>query len=122
MGVQRALQDTYPELGDYIVEPAGSISNGGPVHSRRTEGTGVESIPPFLKDLDYTGIETVGDEDVFYYVRRVVRNLGLSIGSPSGAVFTVGLEAAKELPHGANLITVFSDSSKRCLSEHIYEE
>ena len=79
-GIQKALQDAYPELKGYIVEPAGSILNGGPAHSHRTEGIGVEFIPP------------------------------------------ASLEVAKELPHGANLVTVFPDSSERYLSEHIYEE
>lgn len=121
-GIQKALQDAYPELKGYIVEPAGSILNGGPAHSHRTEGIGVEFIPPFFKDLDYTGVKTISDEDAFYYVRWVAKNLGLFIGSSSGAALAASLEVAKELPHGANLVTVFPDSSERYLSEHIYEE
>lgn len=76
----------------------------------------------FFKDLDYTGVKTISDEDAFYYVRWVAKNLGLFIGSSSGAALAASLEVAKELPHGANLVTVFPDSSERYLSEHIYEK
>ena len=81
----------------------------------------MEFIPPFFRDLDSTWVKTISVVDAFYYVRWVAKNLGLFIGSSSGAALTASLEVAKELPHGANLVTVFPDSSERYLTEHIYE-
>ncbi|WP_076459516.1 PLP-dependent cysteine synthase family protein [Limosilactobacillus caccae] len=121
-GIQRALQDAYPEIQGYVVEPAGSILNGGPAHSHRTEGIGVEFIPPFFKGLNYAGVKTISDDDAFYYVRWAAKNLGLFIGSSSGAALAASLQVAATLPAGANLVTVFPDSSERYLSENIYEK
>lgn len=121
-GVHKALRSVYPQLASYVVEPEGSILNGGAAHAHRTEGIGVEFIPPFFKGLGITGVQTISDDDAFYYVRWVAKHLGLFIGSSSGAALAASLAVAKELPQGANLVTVFPDSSERYLSEGIYDQ
>lgn len=121
-GTAKALQAAYPEIQSYVVEPAGSILNGGPEHPHRTEGIGVEFVPPFFKGLDITGVKTIEDDDAFYYVRWAAKNLALFIGSSSGAALAASLEVAKDLPEGANIVTIFPDSSERYLSENIYEK
>lgn len=121
-GTYQALVDAYPQLKGYVVEPAGSILNGGPAHRHRTEGIGVEFIPPFFKNLKYTGVKTISDAAAFHYVRWVASHLGLFIGSSSGAALAASLQVAEELQPGANLVTIFPDSSERYLSEDIYGE
>lgn len=120
-GTLKALRAAYPELASYVVEPEGSILNGGPAHSHRTEGIGVEFIPPFFENLEITGVQTISDEDAFYYVRWVANHLGLFIGSSSGSALAASLAVAKTLPEGSNIVTIFPDSSERYLSEGIYD-
>lgn len=120
-GTAKALQAAYPQLENYVVEPAGSILNGGPQHSHRTEGIGVEFVPPFFKDVRITGVQTIEDDAAFHYVRWAARHLALFIGSSSGAALAASLRIAATLPQGANLVTIFPDSSERYLSEHIYD-
>ena len=48
-GVARYLKEHNPATQTIVVEPEGSILNGGPAHPHRTEGIGVEFVPPFLK-------------------------------------------------------------------------
>lgn len=120
-GTAKALQAAYPQLENYVVEPAGSILNGGPQHSHRTEGIGVEFVPPFFKDVRINGVQTIEDDAAFYYVRWAARHLALFIGSSSGAALAASLRVAATLPQGANLVTIFPDSSERYLSEHIYD-
>ncbi|HJA27931.1 MAG TPA: cysteine synthase family protein [Candidatus Limosilactobacillus intestinigallinarum] len=120
-GTAKALQAAYPDLANYVVEPAGSILNGGPQHPHRTEGIGVEFVPPFFKDVTITGVQTIEDDAAFHYVRWAARHLALFIGSSSGAALAASLRVAADLPRGANLVTIFPDSSERYLSEHIYD-
>lgn len=49
VGMARYFKEKAPQIKTAIVEPAGSILNGGPQHAHRTEGIGVEFIPPFFK-------------------------------------------------------------------------
>ncbi len=47
-GVARYLKEQNPATQTIVVEPEGSILNGGPAHPHRTEGIGVEFVPPFF--------------------------------------------------------------------------
>ena len=50
-GITQVLKQKFPGLTAAVVEPEGSILNGGASHSHLTEGIGVEFIPPFLLKL-----------------------------------------------------------------------
>ncbi|MFT8950621.1 MAG: pyridoxal-phosphate dependent enzyme, partial [Liquorilactobacillus hordei] len=104
-----------------IVEPEGSILNGGPKHGHRTEGIGVEFIPPFLEkeNLDY--IYTISDAEAFELVKLLAKDYGIFAGSSSGAALAASLKLAEKLPAGSNIVTVFPDSSERYLSQKIYD-
>lgn len=77
--------------------------------------------PPFFKDVTITGVQTIEDDAAFHYVRWAARHLALFIGSSSGAALAASLRVATDLPQGANLVTIFPNSSERYLSEHIYD-
>ncbi|APX71467.1 cysteine synthase family protein [Companilactobacillus allii] len=120
VGTAKALLEKNREMKSITVEPAGSILNGGPKHSHRTEGIGVEFVPPFFKEIKVDDIQTIDDDDAFYYVRWMAKNLGLFAGSSSGAALAASLEVARTLPSNSTIVTVFPDSSERYLSKHIY--
>ncbi|MFC6171071.1 PLP-dependent cysteine synthase family protein [Loigolactobacillus jiayinensis] len=121
-GIAKYLQDQLPQVKAYTVEPEGSILNGGPEHSHRTEGIGVEFIPPFFQDVKIDAIYTISDADAFTNVKLLAQEHGLLVGSSSGAALAASLKVAETLPAGSNIVTIFPDSSERYLSENIYSD
>lgn len=104
-----------------VVEPEGSILNGGMQHSHRIEGIGVEFIPPFFARMNIDHTLTISDEAAFKQVKEAARQQGLFIGSSSGAVLAASLQMAEILPAESTIVTVFADSSERYLSQQIYD-
>lgn len=122
VGVTQALQEAYPEMKAITVEPEGSILNGGQEHAHRTEGIGVEFIPPFFKAIKVDEVKTISDDDAFSNVKWLADNEGVFAGSSSGAALAAALQVAKELPENSTIVTIFPDSSERYLSKNIYGE
>lgn len=120
-GVAKYLQEKDVNTKTIVVEPEGSILNGGPAHSHRIEGIGVEFVPPFFSDLQIDQTITVSDEDAFAEVRRMAQEQGLFIGSSSGAAIAASLKVAESLPENSTIVTIFPDSSERYMSENIYD-
>ncbi|CUW16517.1 PLP-dependent cysteine synthase family protein [Leuconostoc gasicomitatum] len=121
-GVAQYLNEYDSAIQNVVVEPEGSILNGGPAHAHRTEGIGVEFIPPFFKNVRIDQTLTVSDADAFQQVRDVAVHLGLFIGSSSGAALAASLKLAETLPAQSTIVTIFSDSSERYMSDKIYEK
>ncbi|CUS26885.1 cysteine synthase [Paucilactobacillus oligofermentans DSM 15707 = LMG 22743] len=121
-GTAKGLKAVYPDLLTTVVEPEGSILNGGTPHAHLTEGIGVEFIPPFFKTVKPDRVKTISDEAAFKQVHALAKYYGLFVGSSSGAALAASLELAQELPDGSNIVTIFPDSSERYLSENIYQK
>lgn len=121
VGVTEALQKKFPNMKAITVEPEGSILNGGAEHSHRTEGIGVEFVPPFFKSITVDEVKTISDDDAFSNVKWLAENEGLFAGSSSGAALAAALQVAEELPENSNIVTIFPDSSERYLSKGIYD-
>ena len=121
-GVARYLNEYDNTIQNIVVEPEGSILNGGPAHAHRTEGIGVEFVPPFFKDVHIDQTLTISDADAFRQVREAAAKLGLFIGSSSGAALAASLKLAETLPEHSTIVTIFSDSSERYMSDKIYEK
>ncbi|MDC7952141.1 PLP-dependent cysteine synthase family protein [Liquorilactobacillus mali] len=121
VGMAGYFKEQDKNIKTAIVEPEGSILNGGPKHAHRTEGIGVEFIPPFLEknNLDY--IYTISDQEAFELVKKLAKDYGIFAGSSSGAALAASLKLAEKLPTGSNIVTVFPDSSERYLSQKIYD-
>lgn len=119
-GITQVLKQKFPGLTAAVVEPEGSILNGGASHSHLTEGIGVEFIPPFFAKTKPDVIYTISDREAFEQVKQLALTNGLFVGSSSGAALAASLKLAKELPQNSNIVTIFPDSSERYLSKHIY--
>lgn len=63
-----------------IVEPEGSILNGGEPHAHKTEGIGMEFIPDYMDKSHFDAIYTVTDENAFRLVKEAAEKEGLLIG------------------------------------------
>ncbi|KKB72982.1 MULTISPECIES: PLP-dependent cysteine synthase family protein [Bacillus] len=120
-GTARFLKEKNPSIKTVIVEPEGSILNGGEAHAHKTEGIGMEFIPEYMDQSHFDEIYTVLDDDAFRLVKEAAEKEGLLIGSSSGAALFAALKEAEKAGEGANIVTVFPDGSDRYVSKNIYE-
>ncbi|MGG0188432.1 O-acetylserine dependent cystathionine beta-synthase [Bacillus rhizoplanae] len=121
MGTALYLKEQNQQIKTVIVEPEGSILNGGEAGSHETEGIGLEFIPPFLNPAYFDAIHTISDRDAFSRVKQLAQKEGLFVGSSSGAALHASLLEAETAKPGTNIVTIFPDSSERYLSKHIYK-
>lgn len=121
MGTARYLKEQKKVVKTVIVEPEGSILNGGESGPHKTEGIGMEFLPGYM-DTDYfDAIHTVPDVTAFNLVKELAVKEGLLVGSSSGAAFHAALKEAEEAVSGTNIVVIFPDGSERYLSKKIFE-
>jgi O-acetylserine dependent cystathionine beta-synthase len=121
MGTARYLKDQKQDIKTVIVEPEGSILNGGETGPHKTEGIGMEFLPGYMDPAYFDAIHTVSDDNAFSLVKKLAVKEGLLVGSSSGAAFYAALEEAKAAKIGTNIVVIFPDGSERYLSKKIYE-
>ena len=121
MGTARYLKEQNESVKTVIVEPEGSILNGGKSGPHKTEGIGLEFLPPFLDSAYFDRIHTITDKDAFTRVKELAAKEGLLVGSSSGAAFEGAILEAKSALPGTNIVVIFPDGSERYLSKKIYE-
>ncbi|PLT30910.1 PLP-dependent cysteine synthase family protein [Peribacillus deserti] len=121
MGTAKYLKEKKPSLKTVIVEPEGSILNGGVSGPHKTEGIGMEFLPEYMDESYFNEIYTVPDKDAFDLVRELALKSGLLVGSSSGAAFYAALKEAEKAEAGTNISVIFPDSSERYLSKKIYQ-
>lgn len=121
MGCARYLKEQNPNIKTVIVEPEGSILNGGEPGPHRTEGIGMEFLPDYMDSSYFDAIYTVYDDDAFRMVAELSKREGLLVASSSGAAFYAALQEARQAPAGTTIAVIFPDSSERYLSQQIYE-
>ncbi|MDN3427802.1 cysteine synthase family protein [Microbacterium sp. APC 3898] len=120
MGTARYLKSKKQAIKTVIVEPEGSILNGGPSGPHLTEGIGMEFLPDYMDDRYFEAIYTITDKEAFMAVRELAKNEGLLVGSSSGAAYVAALREAEAAKPGSHIVTVFADSSERYMSQDIY--
>ncbi|MCM3725218.1 cysteine synthase family protein [Neobacillus cucumis] len=121
MGTARYLKDQNQAVKTVIVEPEGSILNGGKSGPHKTEGIGMEFLPGYMDPTYFDAIHTVSDVNSFRLVKELAMQEGLLCGSSSGAAFYAALEEAKTAKAGTNIVVIFPDGSERYLSKKIFE-
>jgi len=104
-----------------IVEPEGSVLNGGPAGPHKTEGIGTAKWPSLVPRELVDEIHTISDRDAFDAVHTLAAREGLLVGSSAGAALVAALDIAKRHP-GSTIVTVFADSAERYLSQQIFEK
>jgi cystathionine beta-synthase (O-acetyl-L-serine) len=121
MGTACYLKDQNKAIKTVIVEPEGSILNGGESGPHKTEGIGMEFLPDYIDPDYFDAIHTIPDEDAFGFVKELAAKEGLLVGSSSGAAFTAAMLEAEGATAGTNIVVIFPDGSERYLSKKIYE-
>ena len=120
-GTAKYLKKKNPDVKTIIVEPEGSILNGGEPGPHKTEGIGMEFLPSFMDETLFDDIYTISDEKAFTRLAEIAAQEGLLVGSSSGSVLEAALQEAKIAKPGTHIVTIFPDSSERYLSTGIYE-
>jgi O-acetylserine dependent cystathionine beta-synthase len=121
MGTARYLKEQNPKIKTVIVEPEGSILNGGESGPHKTEGIGMEFLPSYMDPAFFNAIHTISDMDAFRLVKELAAREGLLVGSSSGAAFQAALKEAEMAEPGSNIVVLFPDGSERYLSKKIYD-
>jgi len=121
MGTARYLKEQKKAIKTVIVEPEGSILNGGESGPHKTEGIGMEFLPGYMDPNYFDAIHTVPDESAFALVKELAIKEGLLVGSSSGAAFHAVLKEAEKAKSGTNIVVIFPDGSERYLSKKIFE-
>lgn len=121
MGTSRFLKEKNPAIKTVIIEPEGSILNGGVPGPHKTEGIGLEFLPEYMDPAYFDQIYTISDEAAFRYVKEAAVKVGLLIGSSSGAALYGAIEETAKAIAGSHIVVVFPDGSERYLSKKIYE-
>ncbi|HLR53023.1 MAG TPA: cysteine synthase family protein [Candidatus Avamphibacillus sp.] len=119
-GTARYLKEHHSPVKTIIVEPEGSILNGGEPGPHQTEGIGMEFIPDFVDQALFDEIYTISDKQAFTRLAEVAKQEGLLVGSSSGAVLEAALQEAAHAKPGTNIVMIFPDSSERYISTGIY--
>ncbi|MGJ7912226.1 PLP-dependent cysteine synthase family protein [Neobacillus sp. LXY-1] len=121
MGTARYLKEKDFKIKTVIVEPQGSILNGGEPGPHKTEGIGMEFLPTFMDTSYFDAIHSITDEAAFQLVKELAAKEGLLVGSSSGAAFHAALLEAEKASPGTNIVVIFPDGSERYLSKKIFE-
>ena len=117
MGVNQYLKTQNPNAKVHPLEPSNSptMSTGYCVGKHRIQGISDEFIPSIVKLNELDKIVEVDDGDSIIMAQKFATILGLGIGISSGGNFLGAVKLQQETPE-ANVITMFSDCSKKYLS------
>jgi cysteine synthase len=118
MGVGRCLRSQNPGVRIHPLEPAESptLSTGHRIGSHRIQGISDEFVPAIVKLNQVDRVLAVHDGDAILMAQRLASELGLAVGTSSGANFLGALMAQELLGRDAVVVTVFADSNKKYLT------
>ncbi|XKE94154.1 cysteine synthase family protein [Metaplanococcus flavidus] len=120
MGTSRYLKAQNAAIKTVIVEPEGSILNGGESGPHLTEGIGMEFLPDYMDASYFDAIHTITDREAFAAFKELAKREGLLVAGSSGAAFVAALREAETAKPGSHIVTVFADSSERYMSQDVY--
>ncbi|MCI3922256.1 cysteine synthase A [Paenibacillus sp. TRM 82003] len=120
-GVGEELKKKLPGLLIYVVEPAGSpVLSGGQPGAHKIPGTGPGFVPSILNRDVFDKILHIQDEDAQRMARRLAKEEGILVGASSAASAFFAIEAARELPSTARVLSIAPDNGERYLSSDLF--
>lgn len=118
MGAGKRIKEANPNAKLFPLEPSNSptLSTGYKVGKHRIQGISDEFIPDIVKLKELDEIIMVDDGDSIIMAQKLAKELGLGVGISSGANFLGAVMAQNKFGKDFNVVTLFSDDSKKYLS------
>lgn len=131
-GITRYLKTMDPKVKCYLADPPGSVlhsyiqSNGKDIvrgGSSFTEGIGqgrvTENLRPDIELIDQS--YKIPDEESIVMLYQLLDEEGIYVGGTSALNVVAAIKLAKELPEGANVVTILADSCHK-YSDRIFSK
>ncbi len=117
-GIGRYLKEKNPQARVVAVEPAHSpLLSKGYAGSHGLQGIGANFIPEILDRTVYDEVQTVAEEEAFYWAKYAREQENAFVGISSGASLCVAVRLAKcKENQGKNIVVILPDSGDRYLS------
>ncbi|MBP6703555.1 MAG: cysteine synthase family protein [Vicinamibacteria bacterium] len=124
MGVGRFLRQRNPRVRIHPLEPANSptLTTGHKVGKHRIQGISDEFIPPILHLNELDKVISVDDGDAILMAQKLATQLGLGVGTSSGANVLGALQVQNQIGPKAVVATILCDSNKKYLSTDLMRE
>ncbi|MDC0559089.1 cysteine synthase family protein [Candidatus Izimaplasma bacterium] len=121
MGVGKRLKQHNPNIKLFPLEPhkAPAMSLGVDGGDHRIQGIGDGFIPELVKMEKLDEVVVVHDGDSVIMAQKLANELGLGVGISSGANFIGSVLLQNKYGKDFNVVTVFSDDSKKYLSSDL---
>ncbi len=121
VGISRALRKCFPELKLYAMEPAEAALLQGECSCRhRIEGVADGFIPPLMQGLKLDGSIQIQSDEAFRMATRLSREVGLLVGTSSGANIAAALRVAERIGRDKTIVTVLPDRAERYFSTPLF--
>jgi cysteine synthase A len=121
-GTAKYLKERIEGMRAILVEPQGSVFQGGEAGPHDVEGIGSSFVPEVLDLALADEIVMVPDPPAFEMVARLAREEGILGGSSAGANLVAAEAEARRLGAGKRVVTLVPDSAERYLSKGIFSK
>jgi len=120
-GIGKAIKHRYPKARIIAMEPAeAALLCGEMPCCHWIEGVTGGFIPPLLRSAPLDGEIKVKSSEAMQVSRRLHREFGLPVGTSSGANVAAALSLTRDLPPGANVVTLLCDRAERYFSTQLF--
>ena len=121
-GCGKGIKARYPHARIIAMEPAeAAMLRGEMPCCHFIEGIAGGFMPPLLQDAPLDGEVQVASHDAMAMARRLNRELGLLVGTSSGANVAAALRLAQELGPDATIVTLLCDRAERYFSTRLFD-
>lgn len=120
-GISRRLREAWPDLKVVAVDAVGSVLFGTPPYPRELPGIGASRVPELLQRGEIDQAIHIDDYESALACRELVKHEGIFAGGSSGSVISAIQRLARQVPHGARILTVLPDRGERYL-DSVYDD
>ena len=117
-GIGKYLKEKNPNIRVVAVEPYHSpLLSKGVAGKHGLQGIGANFIPSILDRTVYDEVQTVTEEEAFYWAKKLRQVENAFVGISAGASVCVAMRLAKqEENRGKNIVVILPDGGDRYLS------
>lgn len=122
-GVGKGLKQRYPKARIIAMEPAESAMLAGECPCGHSiEGVAGGFLPKLLKSAPLDGYIKITSAEALAMSRRLSHEMGLLVGTSSGANVAAALKVAREMGPHATVVTILCDRAERYFSTALFAE